>query len=131
MLVSDNRMTPDLERELELLDYGDAPLTWWRSQVLTGALGVIAVYVEGERVASVLWRRDDHGGRPCFVIAGAAGNHPRFDLASVVLPALEAHAKRLGCELVRFHTRRRGLVARGQAMGYDPAEFVLLKEIAA
>ncbi len=130
MLIADNRLTPALERDLESLVEDDAPLAWWRRQVELGALGVIAVHVEGERVASVLWRLDQHGGRPCFVICGAAGNHPRFDLMGSVLPALERYARELGCDLVRWHTRRRGLVARGQAMGYGAAEFVLLKALA-
>src|SRR5229473_73118 len=55
MLIADNRLTPELERDLESLVADDAPLAWWRRQVELGALGIIAVHVEGERVASVLW----------------------------------------------------------------------------
>ncbi len=128
--MADNRITPELERHLALLIEDDAPLAWWRRQVELGAMAVIAIHVEGERVASVLWRLGEHGGRRCFVICGAAGNHPRFDLTGSVLPALERYARELGCDLVRWHTRRRGLIARGQAMGYGAAEFVLLKAIA-
>lgn len=131
ILAADNRVTPALLEHLALLEAEDAPVAWWRRQVELGALAVIAVYVAGERVGSVLWRLEQHGGRACFVIAGAAGAHARFDLIGAVLPELERYAHRLGSELVRFHTRRRGLVARGQAMGYGAAEFVLLKELAA
>lgn len=130
MLVSDNRISPALLEHLALLDADDAPVAWWRRQVELGGLGVIAVIVAGERVASVLWRLEEHGGRQCFVICGAAGASKDFDLVGSVLPELEAHARRLDCELVRFHTRRRGLIARGQAMGYGAAEFVMLKEVA-
>ena len=130
MLTTDNRLSAELERDLAMLEADDAPLAWWRQQVALGALSVIAVHVAGEHVGSVLWRLETHGGRPCFVIAGAAGNHPRFDLMGSVLPALEDHARRLGCALVRFHTRRRGLAARAEAMGYGAAERVLLKAVA-
>lgn len=130
-LVADNRLTRALDAELQALAEPDAPLPWWRHQVATGAFQVIVVYVEGERAGAVLWRLDNHGGRSCFAVCGASGSSARFDLFAAVLPHLERHARRLGCTLFRFHTRRKGLAARGLAMGFGETEYVMLKEIAA
>lgn len=129
MLVADNRISDALLLHLEQLAEPDAPLAWWRRQVEQGAFGVIAVLVDGARVASVLWELGGHGGRPCFVIRGAAGDDPRFDLMGSVLPELEGYARRLGCALVRFHTRRRGLIARALDMGYRAPSFALVREL--
>jgi len=131
MLAADNTLSAALDAHLALLVAEDAPLDWWRQMVRSGALAVIAVYAEGERVASVLWRLDVHGGERCFVICGAASDSPRFDLMGDVLPRLEAMAQRMGCKRFRFHTRRRGLVERASGMGYQAPEFVLLKDLAA
>jgi hypothetical protein len=131
MLVADSRISPELLAHLAALVEDDAPLDWWRRKVELGELSVIAVLHEGARVGSVLWRLGEHGGRRCLVIHGAAAFHPAIDFTGTVLPQLETYARRLGCELVRLHTRRRGLVARAQAMGFGAAEFVLLKDVAA
>ena len=130
MIVADNRMSDTLLLHLEALVEDDAPLAFWRLKVELGELSVIAVYHEGARVGSVLWRLDEHGGKRCFVIHGAAAFHAEVDFTGTVLPQLENYARQIGCELVRLHTRRRGLIARTQAMGYGAAEFVLLKAVA-
>jgi hypothetical protein len=131
MIVSDNRLTDTLLEHLAALVEDDAPLEFWRRKVELGELSVIAVYHDGARVGSVLWRLDEHGGKRCLVIHGAAAFHPEVDFTATVLPQLERYAASIGCELVRLHTRRRGLIARTQAMGYGAAEYVLLKRVAA
>lgn len=131
MLAADNRLSAELEADLTQLEAFDAPLAMWRQKIRSGALQVIAVYCERARVGSVLWRLESHGGRPCFVIAGAVAHSEKFDLAGAALSELEAFARQIGCRLVRFHTRRRGLIARALELGYAPAEYVMLREVAA
>lgn len=106
------------------------PLAWYQDQVTHHRVAAWNVYLDRLRVGTVLWRIDDDAGKAAFVVVAAVGWHRHFDLTGGVLPLIEERARRLGCAVVRFHTKRLGLVQVGVGLGYDTAEWVMRKVLA-
>jgi hypothetical protein len=65
-----------------------------------------------------------------LVIVAAAGRLPGIPLTRAVLPAIEALAAGAGCNSVRVHSIRPGMLKALARQGYAPAEIVYRKAIA-
>lgn len=65
----------------------------------------------------------------CFegVLVAAAGNHPDIDLTQVMVPLIERQFK--GCDYLRIHTARAGLIKKLTSIGFAPQEFVMRKRL--
>ena len=62
------------------------------------------------------------------VFVAGAGRHPDIDLTATALPIIERQF--IGCEYIRIHTARAGLVKKLAGIGYEPLEFVMRKKLA-
>lgn len=72
--------------------------------------------------------RVDHlSGHDEGVIVAAAGVHKDIDLTATAVPVIETQF--LNCKFLRIHTARAGLVKKLAAIGYEPQEFVMRKQI--
>lgn len=61
------------------------------------------------------------------VIAAAAGDAPGVNLVESVMPAIEKQAS--GADMLTVHTRRKGLVAKLAAQGFELAGFIMRKRL--
>ena len=80
-----------------------------------------------ENIALCLYSID---GKELFIAAlkSVKTNH-EIPLAETTLAELETIAKEHGCEYLRFHTFRPGLVAKALENGFIAPEFILRKRI--
>ena len=116
------------DAESDIAKVGDTE--FYRHEVEVGFFGLWNVLIRGERFGTVVWRTDFEAGGKALVILVAAGDHPVVDLASTVMPMIEDIARALDCDLVRFHTKRPGLVVKMMDMGYEPVEFIQRRKVA-
>lgn len=79
-------------------------------------------------MAYVLAIRDHAAARVCWVQA-AGGAMPGVDLTRELLPTIERQAKGQGAGQVAITTRRRGLIKKLRAHGYQVTGVTLRKEI--
>lgn len=93
----------------------------------TGAAVLFGAFIDGEHVASAVAGFEDGDLGSEFVIYGAAGKAPGIDLIVTILPAFEAIARSGGAVSIRFHTVRKGLIARTLPAGYEAAEIIMRK----
>lgn len=79
-------------------------------------------------LAYVLAMRDHAAARVCWVQA-AGGGLPGVDLTGQAMPAIEHQARGQGAGQVAITTRRRGLIKKLRAHGYEVAGVTLRKKI--
>lgn len=83
----------------------------------------------GRRVAGYALQLVEHDlGREAVVVA-AVGGAPGVCLVSSVMPGIEIQARNAGCRQVSMVTRRRGLVAKLKAQGFEFGGFVMRKKL--
>lgn len=92
-----------------------------KAQAEAGAV-LFRVHRDGKTAAYYLLRVDGREG----VLVAAAGRD-EIDLTAAVLPHIERQF--IGCEGLRIHTGRPGLVRKLAALGYGGVEFVLRKKL--
>lgn len=98
----------------------------WRENVEAGAWQALEVRQAGERVGHVLLMVEETALGPEMVIVSGVGRG--MDLLGEFMPRVERYAESLGCKSVRFHTKRPGLMKRGQEQhGYGFAEAIYRK----
>lgn len=125
--------SPAAARDLAVIDLGPASTiseAWFARLVGTGDLALVAGYVEGRRIGTLLYRIDAGDLAEEFVIVHAAARVPRVDLTASVIPYFEDLARRLGCISIRAHVERRGMVAKLKGIGWGPSEIVMRKVFA-
>jgi hypothetical protein len=84
---------------------------------------------DGEQVASYALRVCQHDAGNEAVIVAAVGGAPGVCLVSSVMPGIEAQAKNAGCIQVSMYTRRRGLLAKLRAQGFEFGGYVMRKKL--
>ena len=94
-----------------------------------GRAAVFTLYRGSERIGSAACMIQAFAGGREFVIVAAGASNLGRSLIPEVLPTLEEFAVENGCDFVRVHTRRPGLVRRLTAAGYDAGETVLRKRV--
>ena len=104
---------------------------WYAAQIAAGDLYVVGVFAGGELGMVVLLREETitTAARELVIVA-AAGRIPGVDLTRHVLPAIEDLARSLGCQSVRLHTMRKGLIRKTVRHGYMLSEIVMRKALA-
>lgn len=97
-----------------------------KAQVCQGAqlFKVVDQYVN---TVAAFVLRVDHLVHESQGVVVAAGGRADIDLTKHVLPAIERMF--VGCQRIRIHTERVGLVKKLAGQGYGGAEFVLMKEL--
>ena len=101
----------------------------YAAMVETGHAFLMGGFVGGKHLASaVIGFEEGDMGTECVVYA-AAGRVPGVDLLATVLPAIEGIAMAAGGLSIRWHTIRKGLIARTLPAGYRAAEIVMRKEL--
>jgi len=117
---------PQTERLITLALSGNSTLSDIKAQVTGGAKLFKVWNVYMETVAAFVLRVDRVGNGYQGVIV-AAGGRAGCDLTATLLPAIEKMF--IGCQSVRIHTERVGLVKKLARQGYSGAEIVLFKEL--
>lgn len=98
-----------------------------RRQVDAGAQ-LFAVMGEGGRqVAAFLLRVDREAARTVGVVVSAGGALDGVDLTALCLPQIEKMF--FGCDVIRMHTERPGLVRKLASQGYATSEIILEKRL--
>lgn len=97
-----------------------------KDQVKTGAQ-LFKVVDEYMNTVAAFVLRVDYLAHETHGVVVAAGGRADVDLTKHVLPVIERMFK--GCQKIRIHTERVGLVRKLAAQGYGGVEYVLLKEL--
>ena len=100
-----------------------------RSDVETWHCALWAVLGDGLAVAHVVTRFDNFRGGCELCIVAAGGALPHVDLTRSVLPFFEELAAKAGCRSARIHTRRPGMAAKLESMGWGSNHRVFRKEL--
>jgi hypothetical protein len=82
---------------------------------------------QGEPIAAFVLRVDREATRTVGVIVAAGGALSGVDLTAAILPQIEAMF--YGCDTIRLHTERAGLVKKLGAQGFALAEIILEKRV--
>lgn len=99
------------------------------SEMLDGVTCFEVTDENGERIGSYAVQVVPHEfGAEAFVVA-AVGSMPGADLVASVMPGIEGQARGAGCKSVAIVTRRRGLLAKARAQGYEFAGYILRKKL--
>ena len=117
--------TPEAEQYIAAA-LSTASLDDIKRQVMYGAR-LFGVYRDGAMVAAFVLRVDRQACRNVGVVVAAGGGAQGIDLTAQLLPHIETMF--YGCETVRVHTERRGLVKKLAAQGYRTEEIILEKRL--
>ena len=90
--------------------------------VMAGA-ALYGIYQQSACIGRLLLRFE---GQEAVIVA-AVGRLPGVALVGAVWPWLESRLREMGATSVRFHTRRRGLIANMARYGFTAAEVVMRK----
>ncbi len=107
---------------------------WYRDGIEGNRLIAMGAFHAGDMVGVVIYGFEpgDHG-REMVIFAARGlvrlGGHG-IDWIAAVWPTLQGIAEGMGCESVRFHTMRQGLIAKMRQHGFGLAEYVLRKDLA-
>lgn len=96
-------------------------------EVTAGAECFRVLDADGAPVLHYALAENPHARGSEVVIVAAAGSMTGVDLVRTVLPYIERQAS--GAAAVCVHTRRRGLVAKMAAQGYQIDGFILRKKL--
>jgi len=81
----------------------------------------------GDLAAAYVLRVDRQVGRTVGVVVAAGGSLPGVDLTESIMPHIETQF--YGCDAIRLHTERVGLVKKLGRQGFKTAEIILEKEL--
>jgi len=95
--------------------------------VMAGSMMLLGVYVEAERVGSLVLRPEEGDGTREMVLVAAGGRKPGLMLGPLVLPEVERLARDMGADTMRFHSARPAMSALAMRGGYFEAERVYRK----
>ncbi|OJA63800.1 hypothetical protein BGV68_01905 [Burkholderia ubonensis] len=119
LTIEPEALTPDVVAYLAHAARGRTDTTGGTKtmdEVLHGSQA-FKVVQEGEVVARFALKRVAHATcTECYVTA-AVGQLPGVDLVAAILPHIEARVQ--GCDVLSVITRRRGLMAKLERMGYE------------
>lgn len=107
----------------------DVPLETARQQIANG-MRLIGVYTSGALSGVFMVDIEQQGESRVMWLLWGAGKATGIDLTQTVLPLAESMAKKLGCEKVFFMTRRAGLIAKAEKIGYGYYETTMCKAVA-
>lgn len=123
------RWPPGLEERFFRLEGGPPP-AWYLEQYKNGLAALFALHKPGGRtVAYVLCRRE--ADPDDLVVIASATAAPGERLSEAALATIEGLARLEGCQAVRFHTIRPGLVEVASRHGYALTEMVMRRELEA
>lgn len=89
----------------------------------------IAVDCDGQTVMAYALRPVQHDRGAVLWVMAAGGDLPGVNLTQTIIPVIERQARVYGARQVAITTRRRGLVAQLQGMGYEITGYTLRKNI--
>jgi hypothetical protein len=98
-----------------------------REQTDNGAVLFEALDEEGALCAAFILRVDRQVDRTVGVVVACGGNLPGTDLTATLMPHMEQRF--IGCDAVRIHTARPGLLRKLGGMGYATAEIIFEKAL--
>lgn len=98
-----------------------------RDLVETDCGRLYAIMADGEMVGAYVLRVQAKETGMEGVVVAAGGKLPGHSLIRSVLPAIESY-QLSGCDWVRIHTARRGMVRELSRHGYQIREIVMSKE---
>lgn len=109
----------------------NAPLGYYAAEIAAKRLTVLGVFFGPARLGTVLYRvESDELGSTFVPVCVQARSIVGFDWVRSVWPAMEGYARRLGCDRVRAHPLRLGMVRKLSAQGFDLGEAIMTKAIA-
>lgn len=97
--------------------------------LLNGAACIQVIAEDGETVGAYAVERVEHKNGAEMVLVAGVGHLPGADLTKAVIPAVVDQARAANCRALTIHTRRRGLVAKLQAQGFEIDGFIMRKKI--
>lgn len=98
-------------------------------ELLTGAECTSVTDDAGHQVGAYAIEFIDHDGGRDAVIVAAVGGLRGVDLTASVLPGIINQAKNGGACRLRFHTKRRGLLAKLRAQGFEFSGYIMSKAL--
>lgn len=107
----------------------EVPLETARQQIASG-MKLIGVFADGALSGVFMVDIEQQGESRVLWLLWGAGKAAGIDLTKTVLPLVETFAKKLGCAKIFFMTRRAGLVAKAEKLGYGYYETVMMKAVA-
>jgi hypothetical protein len=106
---------------------GIATLSEIETQAKKCIAKIFEVRSDGLLVAAFAVRVDKTATGSEGVILAGAGDCEGVDIVNTVVPHIERVF--VGCESIRYHTKRPGLIRKMMAHGYAPTEMIAVKEI--
>ena len=103
-----------VERHLSLIDgLAECDVTFYRQAVEMGHKGLLGVFVNDERVGSIIWCLSDEPAGTVFVIDEMGAEcRQGLDLVKATYDMAHFFAPKLGAVSLRFMTRRIGLLTK-------------------
>lgn len=90
---------------------------------------LFGVFSDNELVGAYVLRIEQKEAGREGVIVAAGGNLPGFSLIRSILPAIERQFSVFGCNWIRAHSSRPGIIREMSLYGYQQREVVMAKGI--
>jgi hypothetical protein len=116
----------DAEASLPLLDDTRPAISDWIARgVAEGFYNASTITFEGESIATLIWSRTFDPERVLNInaVASLVGT----DVGDIIQAALVKLAEKENCNIIEFHTRRKGLVEGSKKYGYQLHSIVIRK----
>lgn len=97
-----------------------------KNQVEQGA-SLFELSVDDVLIGYYILRVDHLANWSEAVFVAGAGSHPTIDVTTAAVLLVEKQV--IGCKFLRIHTSRPGIVKKIVKLGYQPQEFIMMKEL--
>lgn len=118
-------------KELHRLIPHDSPIETMRDVergIRSGEFKLLDVLENGQRVGFTVYAIVEGNGTKEFLSVASHGKS-NTDLSRAIIPMLEAEARKQGCNSIRLHTMRTGLIQKLISIDWYVSEIVMRKEI--
>lgn len=104
-------------------DSGSEWKDWLKAKVLAGTLDQVTLAFDGKPIGLITYSVNESKIRELLIFS-AFIEPQKFDFIPALTMFAKILAKQKGCEFIRFHTARKGLIKRAIQMGFHVSEIV-------
>lgn len=104
---------------------------WLKENIEAGRLNSTIIKVDGEEVGLLTWAvvEETDGSRKELLISTAIADSKKLPFLPIIKTVALKLAKEAGCDYIRFHTVRKGMVKQAIALGFYASEIVMRYQV--